>query len=508
MKKTTILFCITLFYTSFLLAQSPDDALRNGWFIPSGTARSMAIGGAIGALGGDITSNNINPAGIGVYKTKELVLSPGLMSDNNKFDYRGTGSSNTNTTAIFGASGIVLGHIPTNPYVKKTSSAFSISVNQLQSYNNHIHYSGLNNASSFSEQYLEELTRDNADTIAALSNYIFGSSLAFRTYLIDTVAAPNNGYGYKTLSSFPTGVMQDKDQTTSGGFYEISFAYASNMHDKLYIGGSFNVDIVGYKRDLTFTETDATNDPNNNFSGFQYKQNFRSNGAGANIKLGVIYRPQASIRMGFALHSPSLISFSDEIRASMVTNTEQYAGTVSESSDNLNNGNAGTAKYNQITPWRAIASFAYMFSAVADTHKQRGFISADVEYVNYRGSRFLAQSDDEKDYLDEVNNTIKDYYKGNVNIRLGGEIKFDPIALRLGGAYYGSPYQDGQLKANRIMTSGGIGYRNHGFFIDLTYAYQMNKDVDFPYRLNDKPNTYATWNDNRSNIILSFGVKL
>ena len=99
------------------------------------------------------------------------------------------------------------------------------------------------------------------------------------------------------------------------------------------------------------------------------------------------------------------------------------------------------------------------------------------------------------------------YDKGNINVLVGGEIKFEPWAFRLGGAYYGSPYSDNTLKANRIMASGGIGYRNKGFFIDLTLAETFNKDVNFPYRLNDKANVFAEAKDNRANIIATVGFK-
>ena len=59
-------------------AQSPEEALRLAWFTQNGTARNMAVGGVMGSLGGDITANHVNPAGIGLYKTRELVLSPGF----------------------------------------------------------------------------------------------------------------------------------------------------------------------------------------------------------------------------------------------------------------------------------------------------------------------------------------------------------------------------------------------------------------------------------------------
>ena len=78
---------------------------------------------------------------------------------------------------------------------------------------------------------------------------------------------------------------------------------------------------------------------------------------------------------------------------------------------------------------------------------------------------------------------------------------------RLGFAYYTNPYADKALKANRMLLSGGLGYRHKGFFIDLTYVHSFNKDVDFAYRLADKNNTFATVKNQRGNIVASFGVK-
>ena len=63
MKNRLFFLLITILTTIDVKAQKPEDALRNAWFIPGGTARTIAIGGAMGSLGGDITANNVNPAG-------------------------------------------------------------------------------------------------------------------------------------------------------------------------------------------------------------------------------------------------------------------------------------------------------------------------------------------------------------------------------------------------------------------------------------------------------------
>jgi len=507
--KVIILAVATLFATN-LFAQQPDYALRTAWFTQNGSARNIATGGVMGSLGGEITANHVNPAGLGLFKTSEFVLSPGMNLNNNKFNYRGSDTSNAKNNTVYGASGFIFG-FSNNKKSKWTSNAIAISINQVANYNNRISFKGFNNMSSFSEQYLEELTRDLADTNAALSNYIYGSSLAFRTFLIDTTNNAQGKFdGYQSMVPISTGVNQSYDANTTGGYNEVAIGLAGNMEDKMYVGGSLTIPIINYTKDLTYSETDATNNPNNQFASFTFKESFTSRGIGMGLKLGTIYKPTEFWRVGFAVHTPQVIGFKDEVRASLTANTESYARIKTATSDALNSGNAGKSNYNLVTPWRAIASASYVFREIKDTRKQRAFLSADIEYVNYKGSRFSAVDQTDmglKNYYQLVNEAIKETYKGNINVKLGGEIKFHTVMFRLGGAYYGSPYADKALKASRMLATGGIGYRDHGIFIDLSYAHVVNKDVQFAYRLNDKPNTFASQTGSRGTLMLTFGVK-
>lgn len=509
MKK--YLFVICSIASTPLFAQNPDDALRTAWFTQNGTGRNMATGGVMGSLGGDITANHVNPAGIGLFKTNEFVLSPGFGLNKNKFHYRGTDTISNRNNFNYGASGFILSSSSNSRQRKWTSSAIAISVNQVANYNNHVQFKGFNNMSSFTEQYLEELTRDRADTNAALSNYIFGSSLAFRTFLIDTLSGPGGSVaGYQSLVPISSGVNQSYDASTFGGYHEIALGLAGNLEDKMYVGGSLTIPVISYRRNLAYSETDATNHTDNQFKSFEYTESFSSQGIGVGVKLGTIYKPKEYWRIGFAFHSPQLMGYTDKISSSITANTESYAGIRTASSNALNSGRSGERKYNMITPWRAIISASYVFREISDTRRQRAFISADLEYVNYRGARFSAADKSDqalRDYYSIVNEGIKDTYKGNINLRLGGELKLHTIMFRLGGAYYGSPYADAALKANRILASGGVGYRDHGIFIDLTYSHMFTKDAQFAYRLNDKPNTFATQGGGRGTIMMTFGCK-
>jgi hypothetical protein len=203
------------------------------------------------------------------------------------------------------------------------------------------------------------------------------------------------------------------------------------------------------------------------------------------------------------------MSFRDEISASMTTDTEGYAGVLTETSANLNSGNKGVRTYSVSTPWRAIFSGSYVFNEVADTKRQRAFVSADVEVVNHPGSRFRAATEmaDLMPFYDALNATIKEIYRPSVNIRLGGELKFDPVAFRLGAGYFSSPYKEKALQANRLMFSGGLGYRKNGFFIDAAYQYWVTKDVQFPYVLADNINTFANQQLLMQSMVVTVGVK-
>jgi long-subunit fatty acid transport protein len=307
-------------------------------------------------------------------------------------------------------------------------------------------------------------------------------------------------------------VNQSKSIETSGGITEPALTYAANMKDKFYIGASMGIPIVKYEKESLFREEDATGDIDNNFGFYELSETSTTKGVGLNAKLGVIFKPVEHIRLGLAVHSPTWYSFTDSYSASMRVNLDGYRsnpGTTSVTSDELNGGVTPKYKYELMSPWRALISASYVLREIADVKKQKGFITADVEYVGYRSNRFRnAEEYDDGGYYDEVNNAIKDYYKGAFNFRVGGELKFTTLMTRLGFAYYGNPYKDSELKANKMFISGGLGYRHAGMFIDLTYVHALQKDIDFPYRLADKANTFATTRATGGNVVLTLGFKI
>ena len=88
-------------------AQSVNDAYTLSNLTVQGTARSMGFGNALGSIGGDFSSLSVNPAGIGVYRSSEVMVTPGLRLNSSNTEYSGTATDVTNTRFNFNNYGIV-----------------------------------------------------------------------------------------------------------------------------------------------------------------------------------------------------------------------------------------------------------------------------------------------------------------------------------------------------------------------------------------------------------------
>ncbi len=501
-----------------VLAQSPEDALRLGTSHSFGTARQLSIGGAMTSLGGEISATYINPAGLGMYKTSEFVLSPGFSFYGGKSDYRGSaGKADNQQKFNLGTSGFVFG-MGGNPYSKWKSKAISLTVNRTADFNSTTYYKGQNDYSSFSEQYVLDFAQSglslNNDSWRNSGLIGLPTKMAVYEYLIDTLNIIGGGTTIIGQGEKSSLLDQERRITTKGGATEFSLGYGANMDDKVYWGISVGIPIMNYSRTSYFRESDASGDNDNDFKYASYEETMTQKGVGLNAKLGMIIRPADRWRFGFALHTPTVYGVDENITAAkMVTDLENYptkynlpAGADSVS---LNSFPVNTIKYDAFTPWRFMVSGTFILNEVQDVNKQKGFITADVEYTTVQASRFRSadQLGNNDTYYKDLNAATKAIYKNVFNFRAGGELKFKTIMARLGFAYFGNPYEDNSLKGGRMNLSGGLGYRDQGIFIDLTYVHSMGKDVNFPYRLSDKNNTFANLKNNTGNVMLTFGVK-
>lgn len=510
-KYLPLLFLLT---SINLFAQNPADVLNYSFYPQNGTARNLAIGGVMGSLGGDITATYVNPAGLGFYRTGEFVFTPGLNFSNNKNLYREATTKEKKNAFGLGPIGWVIGNSLRNS--PKAAQAFSIVFMQNANYNNYTHYKGLNNYSSFTEMWAEEVAKSGKtiDEIIRDPQYSLSSALGLYTYLVDTFRI-NNALQVKGLPEFlldnGQAVLQENSIDTKGGLYELALGYGYTGNEKFYFGGTLGVPIVSYKRTTKYNEKDTSSNTSNGFGYFNYQEDLKTTGIGLNAKFGFIYRPQEYIRLGIAIHTPSLYFLTDNRSASLEAETENYNKLVKVTSSELTGGLDAKTKYQLLSPWKVLISGSYVFREVENVKKQRGFISADIEYIHHKGSSFYSNveqpTDEDKAYYKALTKIVRSDYKGAFNFRVGGELKFNVIMARLGFAYYGNPYKDKALKANKTLLSGGLGYRHKGMFIDLTYIHNISKDVSFPYVLEDRANTFASLKQQRGSVVATIGVK-
>ena len=295
----------------------------------------------------------------------------------------------------------------------------------------------------------------------------------------------------------------------------MTFGGAANLEDKFYFGASVGVPILNYSRDRRFIESDPANDTTNEFGFSRFEEDYSVTGIGLNAKLGVIFKPAEQVRLGVALHTPTVYGLKDKYGGKMVTDVERLFGPNDKGVDSVESsyyfGNPTEEfKYDLLSPWKFLISASYVFRESEDVTQQRGFITADVEYVTHKSSKFTSADEyGDNSYYDGVNDAIKEVYKNAINFRVGGELKFKTVMARAGFAYYTSPYKDKELKGRKMFASGGLGYRNKGIFVDLTYVHRLNKDVNFPYRVNSpRANTFADLKDNGGNAIVTVGFKI
>ena len=470
----------------------------------------------MGSIGGDITSGFVNPAGIGVYKTNELVITPGWQLFNSyKSTYLGTGQNEPSINKFAtGASGIVIA-LPS--FTPDVSNTLAIAVNRTADFSGHAAYQGINTTSSYAEQYAVEFANSGLginDGVAspALS---YGTRMALYSYLIDT-ATVNGSLQVIAQPDKAGKLLQQNDLRTRGGITEVNVSLATDQHDKWYLGASLGIPILSYTRYQTYTETDASGNPNNDFESFTYRETYHTTGAGINARLGAIFSPSRPWRIGLAITTPTAFALQDDISASLDTKTENYTTSkeifmTSDSLDGLMSTypRPNSVNYNLYTPWHFLLSASYIFGSGQETVKnQKGFVTADLEYLTTHDPHFSSANDNNGgDVYDPVNQAIKENYKGTFGARVGGELKFDTWFLRAGGAYYSNPYSQTGQKADKLYLSAGLGYRVRAFFVDLAYVMGFTHNTDFPYRLPDKTNYAASLQQTGGTALLTFGMK-
>lgn len=495
MKKPTLILISALFAASNLIAQTYfTEALKFIQTFPSGTARSSSMGGAFGALGGDMYSLSVNPAGLGVYRKSELVFTPSYSMQNTSASYYGTNREDFNNKFNINNLGFV-----TTIDSKKNSGfinfSFGFAYNQLKNFNNNILIEGNNYTSSLADKFIDDAWGMDPEDLDP-----FGARLAFDAFLMDTAEGTN--YEYYALVPFP--IDQRKTIETKGNIGEMSFSVGTNYNNVLYLGASFTTTRIYY--DETSYHQEFDNDNLNDFDNFNYEYTYNSIGTGYGLKLGFIAKPVEFIRFGGSFQFPTVFKLSEEYDAYMFSrfdNGDTYSVDPTYSDGSLIE--FGSFDYKLLTPFKTTGSLGFQFGKI-------GLLSIDAEYIDYSKAR-LRNRNYNYDFNPD-NSGIQDALRKVLNIRTGGEIRFNQVSVRGGFAYFPSPYQKNEINEKSSYTdiTGGLGIREKNFFIDLGLVYTMHKEKYNVYHsyseyYSDYSDNIAAMKQNNLRILATVGFR-
>lgn len=494
MKKLKSFFtAIGVTISIFAQAQTDIDALRYSQTYPGSTARSLAMGGAFGALGADFSVLSTNPAGIGLYRKSEFSFTPGLFRSKTDATYLGRKADDDKYNVNVSNLGLVWA----KENLISTSAlkfwAFGIGLNRLNNFNNRSLYEGVNSRNSLLDFYAQQAQGTHPDN---LENFPFDANLAYQTFLIDPM--PSDSFSYTTAIPFH-GQLQRRSVETRGALDELAISFGGNINDKFYFGATLGLPFIKYTEEIVYQEIDVNNtivnaDSSLDFNSFKLNQDIETSGSGINFKFGVLFKPTEWVRIGGAVHSPTYFyNMHDEYSSSIQTD---FANNINyEYSSPI-----GVFEYNLTTPFKAMGNLGFLVL-------NSGLISFEYEFIDYSEAKLRSSTDK---FFDQ-NELIRAKYQAASNFRVGAEWKYMQFALRGGFGYYGSPFKSkinpSDVDQARMVYSGGIGYREENYFIDLGYAFSQQDEFYRPYTLNSQIVEGAKLDRSMHNILLTLGLR-
>ncbi len=464
MKK--YFFVAAILFPFLADSQGMVDALRYSFTQINGTARAGAMGNAFGALGGDYTGVGINPAGIGIYRSGELAFTPSFgqtsidgtylnsVANDSKYNFSLNNISYVGTikTGSDEGSGLV-------------SVNIGVGYNRLRDFNQNSLFAGNNAKSSILDNITENANRNNWSD--------FYEELAWKT---DVLLYDQNAKEYWTdIHDAGYGQSQRKMIETRGTMDEYNVTLGLNLNHRLYLGAAIGIQDLYFKESTQFFEEDV-NGKIPYFDDLEFRTLLRTSGTGYNGKLGVIFKPNNSLRLGASIFTPTFFRLHDTFETAMFTNLtyKDGPGSYDESSPLLE------YDYDMETPLRATLSAAYLMG-------KKGLVSLDYEIVDYSSAKLRNGGNGETFFYE--NQDIAEAYRAVGNIRIGGEYRMnDNISLRAGYQLYPSAYKPQAFgtdqpnnDANLSVLSAGLGYKTGGFSFDIAYRYNTLTEYNLPY---------------------------
>ena len=460
------------------------------------TARSAAMAGAMTSLGADASSLSINPAGVGMYRTNELTFTPMMSFTRAKNNAQPFEGNSKNRFAV-GNFGVVVKLRESSTGV--TAINMGLSYNRLADYNYKYSFSnaGVAGNASIADVYAGQLAASGITSAQLKQNYdnfgnfrwshydptYWGAILGYKTGLVgDTSGA----WGRDMV--VPNAAVDNFTTVESKGRAdEWVWSLGINFNSKFYLGMSLGASTISQEKHIYYGEGYRySNNPQQNYcmEYFNYDQITQMKGTGINFKIGAIYRPIESLRIGIAFHTPTYYNVTYKYQGGM---TSQVKAINNVDGYTVNSQGYIDPPFSEQTElliddgdysWRFTTPTRLMVGASYTVAKQ---LILSVDWYNTMRMK-------NSPYGPLYKGFIKDEFKGSNTLRAGAEWRFIPqMAIRLGYGLWSGALDDNDevysspvIYRTEYMSTGlGIALSKH-FTIDLAYMYSKSNIT--PYK--------------------------
>lgn len=508
MKKIFIIVIGGLVTSLSAMAQETYENARISDNDLNGTARYVGMGGAMDALGADISTMSSNPAGTALFRRSAASVSGGLVmqSGTEKF------TEGKKTEMSFDQLGFVIAkEVSQNAWLN-----FGINYHKSKNFNQILRATGrmADGASQGRVSYdkgaygnVVGLNDIHSNPNHPLGQEVYSSNpcfnqldwLYYNSVVYNPVIEPTAPFVYHGAEAYDFGRSQ------RGFIAAYDFNVSGNYDDRFYLGLTFGIKDVHYRNYSEYAELYGANTPQ--LGGILLEDHRKITGTGYDLTLGLIYRPidASPFRIGLSVKTPTFYDLKSKNYTAMLID-------ISEANDYYQGPKNGlldienTYEYKIYTPWQFGLS-------VGHTIGSELALGASVDYADYRftNSRiddfgyddyYYDGADDGTHSDSEMNHNTKGVMKGTFTFKLGGEYKFTPeVALRLGynyitPRYKSSGYKDGMLYSpgNNFMSTSdytnwkstnritaGLGYSHKKLSVDLAYQFSQTDGTFHPF---------------------------
>ncbi|WP_162053958.1 OmpP1/FadL family transporter [Pontibacter pamirensis] len=501
MKKIVLAsLALALGWSGTAFAQTEVDALRYTQLGVTGSARIQGLGGAQTALGADISSLSANPAGLGMFRRSEFSFTPALQFNTTDTNINGARQSDERNLLTIPQAGIVLSNRKGDEDLSDWRGLnFGIGLTRLNNFNQRISYNNINTPPNTIVDYFADQANNRTllggETLEESLDAEFGQEvsiegLAFSNYLIDIL---DNDLGRYAVPLYNLGdVAQSETIERRGSQNQIDIGVGTSYRDRIYVGASVGIVTTNLTQESTFLESgyhvasldeygepiyDENGNPlaDGNYSLELFDQ-FTTRGAGVNLKVGVIARPVDALRIGVSVQTPTAYTLTDTYQRSL------YSTSINPNTGASENFSAselpGDFSYSLTTPFRASGGVGVFLG-------KYGFVSGDIEYVNYAGTRFSADDNfgnGSGNFYSSLNNSISNMYQSAMSYRIGAEGRYEAFRVRAGYAHTGDPYASSDLNGAVNSVSVGAGVRLLNYYADMAYVRSTSDSRYSPYQ--------------------------